>query len=1062
MESVWLDASIKNKHIVWADNTSTDYENWIAGRPVNDSNCVEMVPDQLNTGKWLDQPCGKKNIVACKRMVTSLNDHEQRLLPSQADPNTLWPAYEWSDVTATYAGQFFRAEGNGSLDFNTGVQAENSPRLSEVKNFGVGGEEWDLKLTPGVWSKLLYTGSGGGGDGPVSIAKIVISEGVCGDDWDLFQDEYSDVCYRYIPDNLGDYATIVNYCKLLNSSLPTINSKAEQDYLNKLIVKYKMVENVWLDAGIKNKHIVWKDRTTAMYENWESGHPINDDNCVEMVTDEDKVGKWLDRPCTKKNAYLCKRVVMWSGDRIERLFSDLKRVLDRDESKIAQLEQNQVPVGFTYVQLPGKPEPKTLWPAYQWSDVTAEYAGQFFRAEGNAPGVWSKNVLSGGPVHGKCREPCGCNGWVAYGDEKCYRVFNTTYPMTYAQSGEFCGALKPGPYYPTLPIVESADEHRFLVDYLSDTFANWTDVWIGARRWTSPADNSTLFQWWDGSTLNYSNWLSGEPCLIDRADCVAMKSRFNMIGANAHPNTLWPIYTWSDVTATYAGQFFRAEGGDSLGFGNGVQGDNSPRVTSIQYGRKICQHSCGCDGWVPYGDEKCYRVFNTTRPMTYALSKEFCAALNAEPYAPTLPIVESADEHRFLVDYLSDTFANGTDVWIGAQRRTLPADNVTDFKWWDGSSVEYSNWLPGRPSVVDRSDCVVMKSRYTLTGIISHGQWVNTVCNAHNVVLCQKIRYWQHKEMQNIVIAARRHTTQMYNNLDTVRNIHHYESKITQMADEHLPVGYIYVQYPHQSDPINLWPAYTWSDVTATYAGQFFRAEGGGSLTFNQGVQSEQAPKISKISWKSRREGEGNWNIDLPANGWSDLIFGGLDGGFWGEKFGSRRFYVTGGEVRPRNQAVRIFKRTMYAWANHQYCIAIRRMGAIKQWPYLAHENCREPCGCNGWVPYGDEKCYRVYNTTRPMTYAASGEFCGALKRDPYSPTLPIVESADEHRFLVDYLADIFANGTDVWIGARRRTSPTGNVTDFKWWDGSSVEYSNWLPGGPSPVGLAGCVAMIS
>lgn len=35
-----------------------------------------------------------------------------------------------------------------------------------------------------------------------------------------------------------------------------------------------------------------------------------------------------------------------------------------------------------YVQYPGMPEPNTLWPSVKWEQITSQYAGLFFRAEG--------------------------------------------------------------------------------------------------------------------------------------------------------------------------------------------------------------------------------------------------------------------------------------------------------------------------------------------------------------------------------------------------------------------------------------------------------------------------------------------------------------------------------------------------------------------------------------------------------------------------------------------------------------------------------------------------------
>ncbi|CAG2112998.1 unnamed protein product [Medioppia subpectinata] len=267
--------------------------------------------------------------------------------------------------------------------------------------------------------------------------KLISSEGVCGDDWDLFRDDYYDICYKYIPPNVADYASVVTFCQTQSdSTLATINSPAEQQFLTQMLfTKYKVVESVWLDASLANKHVVWRDRTSGEYENWIPGRPIADTNCVEMVPDIANLGKWLDQPCTKKNAFVCKRVVMRPGEHIERLIRDNRRVLDETIARVSQLEGTQVPVGFIYVQMPDQAEPKTLWPAYTWSDVTATYAGQFFRAEGNGslafgkgaqaenaprlsqvqnainvdsetpvqltPGVWSKYIYTGSAATGE-------------------------------------------------------------------------------------------------------------------------------------------------------------------------------------------------------------------------------------------------------------------------------------------------------------------------------------------------------------------------------------------------------------------------------------------------------------------------------------------------------------------------------------------------------------------------------------------------------------------------------------------------------------------------------------
>ena len=58
------------------------------------------------------------------------------------------------------------------------------------------------------------------------------------------------------------------------------------------------------------------------------------------------------------------------------------------------------------------------------------------------------------------------------------------------------------------------------------------------------------------------------------------------------------------------------------------------------------------------------------------------------------------------------------------------------------------------------------------------------------------------------------------------------------------PIGDIYVQYPQQANPNELWGVYSmWSIVN--YDGAFFRAEGTNANAFNGGIQAEGLPNIT-------------------------------------------------------------------------------------------------------------------------------------------------------------------------------------------------------------------------
>ena len=62
--------------------------------------------------------------------------------------------------------------------------------------------------------------------------------------------------------------------------------------------------------------------------------------------------------------------------------ASLETKINNQTKFIVNLMQNPVPIGFIYVQLSGQKDPQTLWPNTQWNNVSPNYAGLFFRAEG--------------------------------------------------------------------------------------------------------------------------------------------------------------------------------------------------------------------------------------------------------------------------------------------------------------------------------------------------------------------------------------------------------------------------------------------------------------------------------------------------------------------------------------------------------------------------------------------------------------------------------------------------------------------------------------------------------
>jgi len=132
-----------------------------------------------------------------------------------------------------------------------------------------------------------------------------------------------------------------------------------------------------------------------------------------------------------------------------------------------------------------------------------------------------------------------------------------------------------------------------------------------------------------------------------------------------------------------------------------------------------------------------------------------------------------------------------------------------------------------------------------------------------------------------------------------------------------VPIGFIYVQFPNEKSPIEIWPLMIWKDITESYAGLFFRAEGAGSASFGI-VQQENSPRLVAITSDSYNK-EKTWtkyrsdytSVEVNSNGdWSRYLLTGGEANFNGK---SPTIYtsvkVSSGEVRPRNMAIRVWKR---------------------------------------------------------------------------------------------------------------------------------------------------------
>lgn len=130
-----------------------------------------------------------------------------------------------------------------------------------------------------------------------------------------------------------------------------------------------------------------------------------------------------------------------------------------------------------------------------------------------------------------------------------------------------------------------------------------------------------------------------------------------------------------------------------------------------------------------------------------------------------------------------------------------------------------------------------------------------------------------------------------------------------------MPVGAIYVQFAGQTDPTTLFGG-TWENVSAAYAGLFFRAEGGNAAAFGS-AQGDGAPNITGTSLM-------RYGVDIGSNtgAFTFLDGDGTEKSIYTDQnstqnnrrlsfsaYDSNNKYALA-EIRPANSTIRIWKRT--------------------------------------------------------------------------------------------------------------------------------------------------------
>ncbi len=185
------------------------------------------------------------------------------------------------------------------------------------------------------------------------------------------------------------------------------------------------------------------------------------------------------------------------------------------------------------------------------------------------------------------------------------------------------------------------------------------------------------------------------------------------------------------------------------------------------------------------------------------------------------------------------------------------------------------------------------------------------------MVVCQRLQNWPWEKFQEGLlrteIEADLHRQKLKSvelALEEATTRHHKELEVAKNGL--IPVGFIYVQLPKEAPPSEVWPSFTWKEISSSYSNVFFRVVGDRAAAFGS-TQEASSPRLVGVKATDDASNKST-SIQLKAGKWSEGLYvrtleqnSKTQSGQNDLK--SLKFLVEGSEVRPKNMAIKIWKR---------------------------------------------------------------------------------------------------------------------------------------------------------
>ncbi|XP_077347035.1 macrophage mannose receptor 1-like [Lithobates pipiens] len=555
---------------------------------------------------------------------------------------------------------------------------------------------------------------------------------------------YAGYCY-YLYKEAKVWQDAMSSCRKDEGDLASLHNVEESSFANANFV-FEGGKNVWLGLNdLKTENLFeWSDGTPVTYTVWQRGEPSHMDNrkedCVALNT---TLGHWSDQACEKKLPYICKRKPLpidherkpidepgcsmgWKrhgfycyfiGEEMS-TFSEanstckthaafLMTVEDRFEQAHLTSLIGLRPDKYFWTGLSNMEEKETFtWTNKErvlYTHWDAESPGRkqgcVVMRTGNKGGLWDvincderakfvcKKWAQGvtpPPIPTTTPEPKCPEGWGTSSHlSSCHWYFKRPDgdKKTWFEARDFCQTIGGD-----LLSINSKEEQDSVFS-TALKFGALNNVWFGLVN----NDPEEGFQWSDGSPLTYENWAHGEPNNHGDSElCGELKLPYQML--------------WNDQNCEHPRDWIcELKKGAAL----------MPEPTSTPYP----EFNLTSEGWLVKGDKQ-YYISNDEVPMEKA--RDFCRRNFGD-----LATIHDKAEGTFLWRYI---LRNGTSTsyYIGLY---LSVDK--EFKWLDGSPVDYVSWSVNEPNFSNNDENCVQLYR-------ENGYWNDVNCGTPCSYICER------------------------------------------------------------------------------------------------------------------------------------------------------------------------------------------------------------------------------------------------------------------------------------------------------------------------------------